>query len=55
MLMESKTKPSQFRCLVQASIREARCKVDHWSDIAELFLRFYRCFAVREPGADLGK
>lgn len=48
MLMESKTEPTQFRCLVY--VREGRCKVGHWSDIGGLFLRSYRCLAVREQG-----
>lgn len=55
MLMESNTKPAQFRCLVQASVGEVRCEVHHWSDVVEFFLLSYTCLAVRGPGADLGK
>lgn len=55
MLTESKTKPTQFRCLEQASVREVRCNIEHWSDAAGLFLRSYRSLAVREPDADLRK
>lgn len=55
MLMESKTKPTQFRCLEQASIREVRCNIEYWSDAAGLFLCSYRSLVVREPDVDLRK
>ena len=55
VLMESKRKPTRLRCLVQASVREVRCEVDHCCDVAGLLLQSYRRLAVREPGADLGK